>query len=109
MWVVEFVNENALKEFEVLPNDIKARMSHIIKLLEVKGNTLGEPHTASLGDGFFEIRAKSSEGIARSLYCYQVGKRILILVTAIKKQNKLPKTIMQIAKNRLKEFENGNN
>lgn len=92
-----------------MPNDIKARMSRIIKILEIKGNTLGEPHTANLGDGFFEIRAKSSEGIARSLYCYQIGKRILILVTAIKKQNRLPKTTMEIAKRRLKEFENGNN
>ncbi|WP_299385339.1 type II toxin-antitoxin system RelE/ParE family toxin [Helicobacter sp. UBA3407] len=109
MWFIEFVNEKALQEFENLPNDIKARMAHIIKLLEVYGNTLGKPHTASLGEGFFEIRAKSSEGIARSVYCYQIGKKILILATAIKKQNKLPTSVMEIAKNRLKEFENGNN
>ena len=92
-----------------MPNDTKARMTHIIKLLEVYGNTLGQPHTASLGEGFFEIRAKSSEGVARSVYCYQIGKRILILATTIKKQNKLPKSVIEIAKNRLKEFENGDN
>ncbi|WP_226996008.1 type II toxin-antitoxin system RelE/ParE family toxin [Campylobacter pinnipediorum] len=57
----------------------------------------------------FEIRAKSSEGIARSIYCYQKGKQILILISVVKKKDKLPKSIMQIAKYRLKEFENGNN
>ena len=54
MWVVEFVNENALKEFE--------------------------------------IKAK-----------------VLILVTAIKKQNKLTQSYYANCKNRLKKFENGNN
>lgn len=52
VWFIEFVNKKALQEFENLPNDIKARMAHIIKLLEVYGNTLGKPHTASLGEGF---------------------------------------------------------
>lgn len=109
MWNVEFVNEKAYQEFLDLPIDIKARMTYIIKMLEISGNNIGKPHTAPLEKGFFEIRAKSSEGVARSIYCYQTGKRILILVTAVKKQDKLPKSVMQIAKNRLKEFENGNN
>lgn len=106
-WVCEWKSIAGI--WENLPNDTKARMTHIIKLLEVYGNTLGQPHTASLGEGFFEIRAKSSEGVARSVYCYQIGKRILILATTIKKQNKLPKSVIEIAKNRLKEFENGDN
>ncbi|NDJ27696.1 type II toxin-antitoxin system RelE/ParE family toxin [Campylobacter sp. MIT 12-8780] len=109
MWIIEFVNEKAVEEFESLPNDVKARMTRIIKMLETRGNTLGEPHTANLKDGFFEIRTKSSEGIARSIYCYQIGKRILILITVIKKKDKLPKSILEKAKSRLKEFENGNN
>ncbi len=109
MWKVEFVNQKASDEFESLPKDIRARMLHLIKKLEVKGNTLGEPHTKSLGNGMFEIRAKSSEGVARSMYCYRIGKVILILVIAVKKQDKLPKSVMEIAKKRLEEFINGNN
>lgn len=64
MWIIDFVNEKAVKEFEDLPNDIKARLSN---------------------------------------------KRILILATAIKKKNKLSKSIMKLAISRLKEFKNGNN
>lgn len=109
MWIVEFINKKAADEFLALPVDVKARMTRIIDMLKDYGNTLGEPHTALLEKGFFEIRAKSSEGVARSIYCYQAGKRILILVTVVKKQNKLHKSVMEIAKNRLKEFENGNN
>ena len=28
---------------------------------------------------------KSDEGIARSIYCYEMGKRIIILLTFVKK------------------------
>lgn len=104
-WTIDFVNQQALDEFNELPNGIKARMAHIIQMLKIYGNSLGKPHTAYLGDGFFEIRAKSKEGVARSVYCYQIGKKILILATAVKKQNKLAKSVMEIAKSRLKEFE----
>lgn len=63
MWIIDFVNEDALKEFEALPNDIKARMSRIIKILEIKGNTLGEPHTANLGDGFLKSEQNQAKGL----------------------------------------------
>lgn len=108
-WIIDFVNQKALDEFNALPENIRARMSHIIQMLKIYGNQVGKPHTAALGDGFFEIRAKSSEGVARSVYCYLKGKVILILITAVKKQDKLPDSVMEIAKARLKEFENGDN
>ncbi len=74
MWIITFINEDAVKEFTSLPTDLRARMTRIIKMLEIQGNTLGEPHTANLEKGFFEIRAKSREGVARSIYCYQKEK-----------------------------------
>ncbi|WP_230853965.1 type II toxin-antitoxin system RelE/ParE family toxin [Campylobacter concisus] len=57
----------------------------MFELLEARGNTLGEPYTKSLKGGLFEIRIKSDEGIARSIYCYEMGKRIIILLTFVKK------------------------
>ena len=108
IWIIEFVNQKAFDEFQDLPLKIKTRLSHIIKMLEIYGNEVGEPHTPSLGEGFFEIRAKSSEGVARSIYCYQKGRKILILATAIKKQDKLPNSVIQIAKQRLKEYQDAN-
>ena len=73
-----------------------------------RGNTLGEPYTKSLKGGLFEIRIKSDEGIARSIYCYEIGKRIIILLTFVKKTQKTPKSILNLAEQRLKEFKDGN-
>ena len=80
----------------------------MFELLEARGNTLGEPYTKSIKDGLFEIRIKSDEGIARSIYCYEIGKRIIILLTFVKKTQKIPKSILNLAEQRLKEFKDGN-
>ena len=80
----------------------------MFELLEARGNTLGEPYTKSIKDGLFEIRIKSDEGIARSIYCYEIGKRIIILLTFVKKTQKTPKSILNLAEQRLKEFKDGN-
>ncbi|WP_462109224.1 type II toxin-antitoxin system RelE/ParE family toxin [Campylobacter concisus] len=73
-----------------------------------RDNTLGEPYTKSLKGGLFEIRIKSDEGIARSIYCYEMGKRIIILLTFVKKTQKISKSILNLAEQRLKEFKDGN-
>lgn len=80
----------------------------MFELLEARGNTLGEPYTKSLNDGLFEIRIKSDEGIAKSIYCYEIGKRIIILLTFVKKTQKTPKSILNLAEQRLREFKDGN-
>ena len=79
----------------------------MFELLEARGNTLGEPYTKSLNDGLFEIRIKVEDGIARSIYCYEVGRRIIILLSFVKKTQKTPRAVLNLAKQRLKEFKNG--
>ena len=69
---------------------------------------MGEPYTKSIKDGLLEMRIKSDEGIARSIYCYEIGKRIIILLTFVKKTQKTPKSILNLAEQRLKEFKDGN-
>ncbi|WP_333661333.1 type II toxin-antitoxin system RelE/ParE family toxin [Legionella steelei] len=39
-----------------MPPKIQARMLKLLKLIEEHGANLGPLHTASMGDGFFEIR-----------------------------------------------------
>ena len=80
----------------------------MFELLEARGNTLGEPYTKSLNDGLFEIRIKSDEGIAKSIYCYEIGKTIIILLTFFKKTQQTPKSILNLAEQRLREFKDGN-
>lgn len=85
-----------------MPDGLKARGVYMIDMLEL--GLRGEPHTKALDDGLFELRIKSKEGIARSLFCYQIGSRIVILRTFIKKDNKIPSNELKIAKARLKEL-----
>ncbi|MEE4283850.1 MAG: type II toxin-antitoxin system RelE/ParE family toxin [Pseudomonadales bacterium] len=67
---------------------------------------MGRPHTAPLGQGLFEIRAKGREGIARSVYCTIKDEEIVVLISVIKKQNKIPKRQMDTARKRMKEVQN---
>ena len=80
----------------------------MFELLETRGNSLGEPYIKSLKDWLFEMRIKPNEGIARSIYCYEIGKRIIILLTFVKKTQKTPKSILNLAEQRLREFKDGN-
>ena len=107
MWSVEFASDKIEAEFLALPTHIRQRGYKMFELLEVRGNTLGEPYTKSLNDGLFEIRIKAEEGIARSIYCYENGRRIIILLSFVKKTQKTPHTMLNLAKQRLKEFKNG--
>lgn len=55
----------------------------------------------------FEIRAKGREGVGRSVFCTVKGKEIVILITVVKKSNKIPKRHMDTARKRMKELQNG--
>lgn len=55
---METLNEKIDKQLEALPPKIQANMLRIIDLLVIGGNEVKEPHTKSLGNGLFEIRAK---------------------------------------------------
>jgi phage-related protein len=57
-----------------------------------------------MGNGLFEIRAKSQEGIGRSLFCMLKGKEIIILNSFVKKTQKTPKKELELAKKRMKEI-----
>ncbi len=54
-------------------------------MIEEFGPNLGRPHTAPLGQGLFEIRAKGREGISRSVYCTVKNQEIVILISVVKK------------------------
>jgi phage-related protein len=66
------------------------------------GPDLGMPHTKAMGDGLFEIRAKSVAGIGRAFYCTMVGKRIVVLHGCIKKTDKTPAKDLLVGRERMK-------
>lgn len=86
-----------------MPPKIQARILKLLELMELHGANLGAPHTAPMGDGLFEVRAKAKEGIGRAIFCYIKHERIHILHAFIKKTQKTPLRDLNLAKARPKE------
>ncbi|MCA1773202.1 MAG: type II toxin-antitoxin system RelE/ParE family toxin [Halomonas sp.] len=101
-WKVDFY-PGVDDEILGMPPKIQARMLRLLEMVEQHGANLGPPHTEPLGDGLFEIRAKAKEGIGRSLFCYVKGQRIIILHTFVKKSQKTPRQVLELA--RLRQLE----
>ncbi len=106
-WRITFYSTKVEQETLALPDGILASFLRIVELIEEFGPALGRPHTAPLGQGLFEIRAKGSEGIARSVFCTVKGQEIVVLITVIKKGNKIPSHHMDTARKRQKEVQSG--
>lgn len=104
----EIVFYNARVEATILkwPSGIAANFAAIAERMEDHGPNLGLPHTRSMGDGLFVVRAKGAEGIGRAMFCAVKGRRIVILHGFIKKTQKTPPADLQIARTRLKEVIN---
>ena len=102
-WKVTFYREKVENQTLALPAGILANLLHILELVEEFGPSIGRPHSAPLGKGLFEIRAKGPKGISRSLFCLVKGREIVILHSFIKKTQKVPKKHLDMARNRLKE------
>lgn len=103
-WKIEFyqgVEEQILE----MPPKIQARIIKLLELVEKHGANLGSPHTESIGNGLFEIRAKAKEGIGRGLFCYLKGKHIYVLLAFVKKSQKIPKKEHELARVRQKEVQ----
>jgi len=103
-WKVTFYSEKVEKEILKFPVGILADLLHILEMIEDLGPNLGKPHTAAMGDGLFEIRAKGKEGIVRSFFAIAVENEIIILHSFVKKSQKTPKKELEKARKRLKEL-----
>jgi phage-related protein len=89
-----------------LPAGFVARFVRYAERMEVHGPDLGMPHTRAMGDGLFELRLESAEGIARVFYCTVVGRRIVFLHEFVKKSDRTPPKDLETARRRLKEVRN---
>jgi len=105
-WTITFYSDKVEKETLDFPSSILAHTIHIMEMIEKFGPNLGKPHTAPMGDGLFEIRAKGKEGIGRSLFAVVIQNEIVILNSFVKKSQKTPKKELDKARKRLKELQN---
>ena len=104
-FTISFYSSKVEADTLALPAGVLANLLRTLELIEEFGPEVGRPHTAPLGGGLFEIRAKGREGLARSVFCTLEGREIVILVTAVKKTNALPKRLMDLARKRRKEVQ----
>ena len=107
-WTITFYNKKVEKQTLSFPSGILANLTHILELIEELGPNIGKPHTAPMGKGLFEIRAKGNEGIGRSFFCTIQNNEIVILHSIIKKTQKTPKKDLDLATKRMKELKGGN-
>jgi phage-related protein len=103
-WEIEYHDSRVQAAVLALPAGLLARYLHLTDRMLDYGPDLGMPHTRSMGDGLFELRLKSGEGIGRVFYCTLVNRRIVMLHQFVKKAEKTPPRELAIARKRMKEW-----
>jgi len=88
-----------------LPPGLQARYIHLTERMEAFGPDLGMPHTRAMGNGLFELRMKSKEGIGRVFFCIRPGRRIVMFHSFVKKSAKTPAKHLKVARERMKEVQ----
>jgi phage-related protein len=104
---VEYFHERVLAEVESWPVDVLADYARLVELLIEHGPSLRLPYSRPFGDGLFELRPRGRSGIGRTLYCFLVGKRVIVLHALIKKTQQTPDRELKLARKRMKEVLHG--
>jgi len=105
-WRVEVLNEIVRAEIAALPEDIRARLTHIVDMMIAVGpERMKAPHVKPLRDKLWEMRMSGRDGIARAIYVTMRGRRIVILHAFVKKTQKTPPQAIRLALARAKELE----
>jgi len=105
-WTVETLNETVDAEVEALPEDMRARLARIAKLIEEKGlERVGEPHLKHIERGLWEMRLKARSGISPALYVTARDRRVVIVRVFVKKTEKTPRREIELALSRAKSVE----
>lgn len=105
-WRVRTLNARVDAELESLRPELKARFVHICSLLEEYGlHAVGAPHVRHLVGKLWEMRMRDAQGIARAIYFEKKGRVIVVVHVFEKKSQRTPRPAIELAVNRLKEFE----
>ena len=92
----EFINS--------LDDKIAAKVFRIFTMIEENGPKMREPYSKHLDDGIFEVRAQIGNNLARVLYFFIIGKRVIATHGFIKKTQKTPPDEIKKAKEYRKDF-----
>ena len=87
-----------------LPLPMKAKVIGDLHLPEGYGNLACEPLSKHLEDGIFELRSKTGTDIVRILYFFEENRIIIATNGFVKKQSNTPKSEIELAKTRRKNY-----
>lgn len=105
-WTVETLNEAVLAELAALPKDMRAKLEHIIHMIEAFGlERMREPYVKNLQGPLWEMRLIGRDGIGRAAYVTAFEKRVVIVRAFRKKTQKTPRSEIKLALKRAKEVE----
>ncbi len=104
---IEYFHSRVLAEIESWPVDVLADYAHLAELLMEHAPSLRLPHSRAFGDGLFELRPRGRSGIGRALYCFLLGKRVVVVHAFIKKTQETPDKELKLARKRVKELQHG--
>jgi phage-related protein len=111
-WKVEFHKTKSGKEpvrvfIKSLSKKEIAKTLREIELLEDKGIRLGFPHTSSISGtkGLRELRIKFSSNQIRIFYFLHIGSTFILLHGFRKKQGPIPRKEIEVALERMKEYQ----
>jgi phage-related protein len=106
-YVVEYFNAKVVEAIEAWPADVTAAYGRVLELIGVYGPNLRMPYSRAMGDGLFELRARGASGNARALYCFRIGRRVVVLHAFRKKSRQTADHDLALARRRLKELSRG--
>ena len=88
-WTVETLNQTVERKIEAFPEDMRARLARVAKLIEEKGPELvAEPHVKHVAGRLWEIRLRGRGGISRLPYVTAAPERVLIVRVFAKRTKK---------------------
>ena len=103
---METLNDAVDRELAKLPADIRARVVHIIELIESHGlPNVRQPYVKHVRRRVWEIRAKGKNVIARALYVTEDPQRVVIVRIFKKKTETIPERELKLALQRVRELE----
>jgi phage-related protein len=95
-------------EVEAWPIKLRAALDRIVARIEMHGlMSLTEEHATHLRGRIWDLRARADGNIGRALYVTVTGRRLIIVLCAIKKTQATPKRWIDLAEARAREFDRG--
>ena len=85
---------------------MQAKVLRSIGLLKQNAYELREPYTKTIQDGILELRIQQGNDIARILYFFVVGRKIVLTNGFIKKTQKTPQREIELAKKYKQDYIN---